>query len=52
MKMINAWTFFLGRYTGPFLTWTMGEYKHMDQRSRKLKKMQNVIDSRDDVGRL
>ena len=35
IKGINTWTVRIIRYSGPFLKWT-GEFKQMDQRTRKL----------------
>ena len=40
------------RYSGPFLKWTRGELKQMDQRTRKLMTMHKALHPRDDVDRL
>ena len=42
----------LVRYSGPYLKWTRGELKHIDQRTRKLMTMHKALHSRDDVDRL
>ena len=52
IKGINTWAVFLVRYSGPFLKWTRGELKQMDQRTRKLMTMIKVLHPRNDVDRL
>ena len=46
------WAVSLVRYLGPFLKWSRGELKQMDQRTKKLMTMHKALHSSDDVGRL
>ena len=52
IKGINTWAVPLVRYLGPFLKWTRGELKQMDQRARKLMTMHKALHPRDNVDRL
>ena len=48
----ETWAVLLVRYSGPFLKWTREEPKQMNQRTRKLMTMHEILHPRDDVGRL
>ena len=52
IKGINTWAVPLVRYSGPFLKWTRGELKQMDQRTRKQMTMHKALHPRDNVDRL
>ena len=45
IRRINTWAVPLIRYSGPFLKWTRDELKQMDQRTRKLMTMHDMIGS-------
>ena len=48
----DIWAVPLVRYSRPFLKWTRGELKQMDQITRKLMTMHKALHPRDDVDRL
>ena len=52
MKGINTWVVLLVLYWGPFLKWTRGELKQMDQRTRKVVTMDKALHTRDNIDRL
>ena len=52
VKGINTWVVPLVRYLGPFLKWTRGKIKQMDQRTWKPMTMHKALHPQDDVDRL
>ena len=52
IKRINTWAVPLVRFSGPFLKWTIEEFKQMDQRIRKLITMHKALPPSDDEDRL
>ena len=52
IKGTNTWAVPFVRYSRPFLKWTREELQQMDQRTRKLMTMHNVLHPREDVDSL